>query len=154
MAGVLKISEAAAMGLHAGLYLAGNRGRAVTTREMAETLKVSEHHLAKVMGRLVKEGLVNSERGPSGGFRLGRDADEITLLEVYEAIDGSIRGEGCLLDEAVCEAEHCLLGDLIGRLNTEVRQYLAQAKLSQFGDLFHGRDQAEAAQCVRVAPRR
>ena len=153
MAGVLKISEAASMGLHAGLYLAEHRGRAVTTREMAETLKVSEHHLAKVMGRLAKQGLVRSERGPSGGFKLNRDADEITLLEFYEAIDGSISARGCLFNQAVCESEHCLLGDLISHLNTEVREFLGQAKLSQFGGLFNNGG-AQAAECAGLTPRR
>jgi len=134
VANILKISEAASMGLHAAMYLAENQDRAVTAREMAEEFKVSEHHLAKVMSRLVKVGLVKSERGPAGGFGLNRDGKEISLLEVYEAIDGAISNHGCLFDQVVCDGRHCILGGLIGQVNREVRDYLANTKLSDHAD--------------------
>jgi Rrf2 family protein len=125
------------MGLHGALYLSEHPGRVVTTREMAEAMVVSEHHLSKVMGRLVKEGLVKSVRGPSGGFSLNRNRREISLLEVYEAIEDPISTNGCLFDKVVCDGQHCLLGGLIGQINHEVRQYLSETKLGMIAGIFN-----------------
>ena len=87
---MLRISEAASIALHTMAYLARNKDRMVSTHEIAGAMGLSENHLAKVRQRLVKAGLVEAQRGPSGGFMLSRPAEDITLLEVYEAIEGPL----------------------------------------------------------------
>ena len=129
---MLKISDAANLALHAMSVLAATKGpgQASVTR-LAERLGVSEHHLAKVMQRLSKVGLVRSRRGPKGGFSLGRPADEILLMEVFEAIEGPIPERTCLLGRKVCKGDHCLLGDLIHSVNEQVREHLTRTRLSE-----------------------
>ena len=65
---MLKISEAATLALHTAFFLVTNPDRRLTTREMASTMGASEAHLSKVLQRLVHAGLVESVRGPKGGF--------------------------------------------------------------------------------------
>ncbi len=128
---ILNISEAASLGMHAVAFLAGTGDESSSTRQIAEAFSVSEHHLAKVLQRLSRAGLVRSIRGPKGGFVLARGADEITLLDVYRAIDGPIPGGECLLGSNVCRGEACILGDLLAKVNAEVMTYLADTRVSQ-----------------------
>lgn len=130
----LRISEAASLALHAMALLAGDERQPRPTRELAETLKVSGHHLAKVMQRLGRAGLVASQRGPHGGFRLARRRGSISLLEVYEAVEGPLPGHTCLLGKPACNGP-CALGGLMQKLGDDVKSYLARTTL---GDLASG----------------
>jgi Rrf2 family protein len=125
MNSILKISEAASLALHTMQHLAGNNDHQVTNRELATVLGASEAHLSKVLQRLAKVGLVHSVRGPKGGFTLGPRGGDVTLLEVYEAIDGPLSTSGCLLGHPVCRGEnYCMLGGLVASLNRQVKDYL------------------------------
>ncbi len=131
-----KISEAASMGLHAMVYLAGSTDRIVTTQEMAEKLNVSKDHLSKVLQRLTRARLVKSVRGPKGGFVLGKSADKITLLEIYEVIEGKLEKSDCILGEKACRGDDCIFGDLVTRIDGEVRVYLKGTCLQDLKDTF------------------
>lgn len=130
MSNIIKISEAASLGLHALLLLARNSEKTFSAGEISQALQVSEAHLAKVMQRLVKVGLVHSARGPHGGFVLGKSADEISLLDIYEAIEGPIAQVTCLLDKPICKNNQCAFGNLIHDINRQVAEHLARTKLS------------------------
>ena len=134
MSGPLRISEAASLALHAMVLLAAQGKEAMSTRQIGERLKVSDHHLSKVMQRLGRAGLVQSTRGPKGGFRLARQGSAITLLEIYEAVEGRLRQRDCLLGRPACQGG-CALSGLVNLLGQEVRDYLARTKL---GDLAMG----------------
>ena len=132
---LLKISEAASLAMHTMGLLAAEPGRLISTREMASRLRVSEAHLAKVMQRLGRGGLVRSQRGPKGGFRLVRRPEDITLLEVYEATEGPLREQRCLLGNPMCSG-NCIMGGLLERVGDEVRDYFATTRLSDFKGTF------------------
>jgi len=136
MASVLNISDAAALALHAMAFLASKPDRRLAAGEIASELQVSEAHLSKVMQRLAKAGLVKSARGPHGGFVLGRPADEIRLLDAYEAIEGPLGDNHCLLGIPTCGAKRCILGNLAEGVNSRVRGYLTKTKLSKLSDVF------------------
>jgi len=113
------------------MALLANRGeRRSTGQEIADILGGSVHHLAKVMQRLVRAGLVDSAVGPQGGFRLAKPAGRIKLLTIYEAIEGPLGETQCLLAKEVCEGNDCVLGELIQRLNREIHGYLQNATLA------------------------
>ena len=124
MSGSLKISEAASLALHTMVYLAGGPSAHYSAGKLAGVLCISEAHLAKVLQRLTKVGLLVSVRGPKGGFRLARKTDEITLLEVFEAIDGPFEPSECLMHDQTCGRMGCLFGDLLGDINRQVSEYL------------------------------
>lgn len=131
MSNILRISDAASIAIHTVYYLAVNNDNFYTTKEIATHLKVSENHLAKVMQRLAKADLVESVRGPKGGFKLGKACDSITLLDIYESIDGPLKPVNCLLGDSICD-NNCILGGLLVNLNTQVYDYFKLKKLSDF----------------------
>jgi Rrf2 family protein len=132
------MSDAASLALHATALLASDGRRVHSTRALAEALEVSEAHLSKVMQRLTKVGLVRSVRGPKGGFALDRSADETSLLDVYEAIEGPMERSLCLLGKEKCSAERCILGDALASADRILREYLTATKLSDLVDAFGG----------------
>ena len=118
MSGILKISEAAVLGLHAMVFIAKNHDKMATTKEIAGFHNASLAHLSKVMQRLVRAGMVKSVRGPKGGFKLGENGEKITLLQIYELFEGPIDMNNCLFDISVCGRKNCVFGNLIKEVNT------------------------------------
>ena len=134
MKGILRLSEAASMAYHALAVLSANQDRFRTAGEISRTISGSEAHLAKVMRRLVRAGLVRSTRGPGGGFKIAKPADEISLLDIYEAVEGKFRMTDCMLDEPCCEENNCIMGSLISSVNLEILEYFRSRKLSDFAE--------------------
>lgn len=139
MSSVLKISEAANLAMHAMGYLAANNGRMVSTGEIAQSIKVSENHLQKVMQRLHKAGLVKSIRGPKGGFELMRPPEEIVLMKVYEAIEGALNGNTCLFEKKVCDGANCILGGMVEEVNHKFKEYMSKTVISDLTEIFGGK---------------
>jgi Rrf2 family protein len=135
MSGVVKFTEASSLALHAMAILAAQHQRRVQIHAIGERLSVSTNHLAKVMQRLCKVGLIESVRGRGGGFLLRRDPSEITMLEVYEAIEGPLEICHCLFSPPKCCGD-CILGDTLATTNSLVREKLARTRLSHLAPLF------------------
>jgi len=140
MASLFKMSEAASLALHAMSFLAMDRKRKTSAKEIAARLQASEPHLAKVLQRLAKNGLVKSSRGPGGGFTLSRAASEITLLQIYETIEGPLEMTTCLFDHPICMGEQCIIGGLIGPVDRQAMDYLSKTRLSALNKIFAGED--------------
>jgi len=143
MATVLKVSDAASLAMHTMVLLALKPDRVVSTHEIASCLQVSEAHLSKVLQRLTREGLVKSVRGPRGGFKLGKTHRDLTLLDVYEAIEGRLESSECLLESRSCAGDKCILGFLLQSVNRQVRDYLTGTRLSELTDVYRRKDHAE-----------
>ena len=130
-------------------YLARTPDEHQTVGHIAGLLQCSEAHLSKVMQRLHRAGLVRSTRGPKGGYRLERPADAITLLNVYEVVEGRLDKAECLFETRVCRAGACILGDLLERVNRQINEYLSRTRLSDLSNVY---DTVEAcAKCKRQA---
>jgi Rrf2 family protein len=129
MAGVIQMSEAASIGIHTTLWLAQQPGELSRSSEICRRFGFSEAHFAKVMQALSRAGLVESVRGPRGGSRLARDPGAITLLEVFEALEGPLAADRCLLSPKVCPARCCPIGREMAALNRSLRKTLATATL-------------------------
>lgn len=130
MSGILHISEGASLALHAMALLADNPDKLISTHKIASELDVSEAHLAKVLQRLTKVGLLHSIRGPKGGFRLARNSDQITLLDVYQTIDGPLTETSCVFGTPICHRDRCVFGSLLGKIHGQVDRYFSDTKLS------------------------
>jgi len=135
MGGIVKFTEAASLGMHAMALLAARRNRRLQLGDIAEVLPGSTSHLAKVMQRLVKVGLVESVRGRGGGFVLRRDPSEISMLQVYEAIEGPLDVCECLFSAPACHGD-CILGNTLVEASTIVRNRLSRTLLSQLPRFF------------------
>ena len=131
MAGLLRISEAFALAFHAVAYLVSTEpGRPVSAADLASTFDVSEAHLAKVLQRLARAGILASKRGPKGGFSLACSPKKVTLLKIHSAVDGELDPTTCLLSDHVCPSGTCAMEKLLRAVYDEVHGHLSRTKLS------------------------
>jgi Rrf2 family protein len=93
----VRISAKADYAVRAAVTLAALEGDApVKAERLASQQDIPLNFLENILHQLKSRGIVNSQRGPDGGFRLARPADEITLADIIRACDGplaSVRGE-------------------------------------------------------------
>jgi Rrf2 family protein len=89
----MRFTSACVYDLRALVHLARHGGGPVASHTIAAAEGLSEKFLLKALMPLVKSGVLRSERGQGGGYRLVRPARSITLLDVVEALDGPVRGE-------------------------------------------------------------
>lgn len=129
MAELVRMSEATAIGLHAMVVLAEAEGP-VAAASMGGRLAVSPAHLSKVLQVLSRVGLLEARRGPNGGYALARQASTIRLLDVYEALEGPLRHDGCLFAKPVCSRDRCALGGVVSGVRREVFEYLGTTTLA------------------------
>ncbi len=103
----MQITRQADYAVRAVLYLAGlDNGQRAPTSEIARNQHIPPSFLAKIVSQLSVAGVVQTSRGARGGVSLARTSDDISLLEVVEAIDGPI-----VLNECVFDASACVFGD-------------------------------------------
>jgi Rrf2 family protein len=75
-------------GIHCLLWLVGPDGTSMSSRELAELQGVSPSFVAKIFPKLEKAGIVAASEGVRGGYRLARPANEISFLQIVDAIEG------------------------------------------------------------------
>ncbi len=138
MGQILKLSEPAGTAFHAMAFLAGKEDQWRSVRRMSKALHAPEDRLAKVMQLLHREHLVDSVMGPRGGYQLARASGRISLLDIYEAVEGKLGSCDCLMGHSVCAGRRCLLGGFLEQSTQRFREYLARTKLSEFKGLFPG----------------
>lgn len=84
----MKLPESTEWALHCTTALAQLPDDAASTARLAEHFALPVPYLSKQLARLVRAGILSATTGPRGGFRLGRSASQITVLDVVEAIGG------------------------------------------------------------------
>ncbi len=100
---------------HAGpVALAGISGRQ----------QISLSYLEQLFGKLRRRALVESVRGPGGGYRLGRAAAEISVAEIIDAVDEPVDATQCQGKENCLDERRCLTHDLWADLNTHMVEFL------------------------------
>ncbi|MHC9234948.1 RrF2 family transcriptional regulator [Pseudooceanicola sp. 502str34] len=116
------------------MYCGANNDRLVTKSEIAECCNTSENHLAQVINRLGQLGFLHTQRGRNGGITLGRPMEEITVGEVFRAVESSVpitecfaEGENtcplvsaCKLRPAIARATEAFYHELDGMLLSEL----------------------------------
>ena len=115
--------------------------------------------VAKVLKALAKEGVLASQRGVRGGYRLARPADRISMLEVIRALEGPVSLTACVDGaEGDCDVEQlCPVRGNWDRVNTAIRGALADVTLedmaipTMFGVPFHAAENAPASRIAGEA---
>ncbi len=95
-------SRRADYALQAMIYLASADKARTAAPEIAEHMGLSVHYLRQVLRELTRARLVISSPAPTGGYALARPADEITVLEIVEALEGPISVTECMLRGGPC----------------------------------------------------
>ncbi len=84
------------------LYLSGKPEEINMIDVIAREMQIPKSFLAKILQKLARASLVKSFRGVKGGFQLARLPEEISLLDVMEAIEGEVSLNVCALDRTLC----------------------------------------------------
>ena len=127
------ISKTGRYALQAACYLADPEleGSAVQAAEIAEATGVPKNYLSKILHQLARQGVLVSERGPRGGYRLAGEPEEIKLVTVVEAVDPSVTQPACLLGRSVCSDRNpCNAHASWSALTGEIRQFLGETSLA------------------------
>lgn len=100
----MQITRAADYAVRVMVYLASvPRGQKSPLNELAQATRVQDSFLSKILQRLVHQGMLVSQRGSGGGFVLNRAANQISLLDIVEAIEGPTQLNVCVGESGHCE---------------------------------------------------
>ena len=106
----------------------------VTLAEISGRQKISLSYLEQLFGKLRRHGLVESVRGPGGGYHLAKDMSEMSVADIILAVDEPIDATQCGGKEN-CQDDHkCLTHDLWATLNERIFDYLGSVSLRQLVD--------------------
>ncbi len=131
MSKIITLSEAASIALH-GMILIAKTEQKLNVNQISELIGSSRHHVAKVFQRLAKENFVSSNRGPSGGFVLKKTPNEISLLNLYEVIEGPVVVDGCASSKQDCPFGKCVMGTISNDLASQFKDFLGSKHLSDY----------------------
>ncbi|WP_092402781.1 MULTISPECIES: Rrf2 family transcriptional regulator [Candidatus Ichthyocystis] len=103
--------------------------RPVTLAGISERQKISLSYLEQLFGKLRKHGLVESIRGPGGGYIIARQMDKITVADIVTAVDEPIDSAMTESFGEITEDKKCLTQDLWNNLNNIILDYLRSVSL-------------------------
>ncbi|MGB2758086.1 MAG: Rrf2 family transcriptional regulator [Acidimicrobiia bacterium] len=98
----MQFSRTCDYAIRAALVLAD--GARHKSKDVAEEAGIPPAFAPQVLGHLVRAGIVASTAGQRGGYRLCRQPDEVTLLDLIEAMEGPLKSTRCVLSDASCNA--------------------------------------------------
>jgi Rrf2 family transcriptional regulator, iron-sulfur cluster assembly transcription factor len=106
----------------------------VTLAGISERQKISLSYLEQLFGKLRRRALVESVRGPGGGYNLARDPSKVTVADIISAVEETIDSTQCGGRENCHENTRCMTHDLWEELNATVHGFLAGVTLAQLVD--------------------
>jgi len=105
--------------------------RAIALSDIAARQEISLSYLEQLFARLRRQGLVQSHRGPGGGYRLARSAAATSIAEIVLAVDEPLRATRCGAKSPGCmmNGERCLTHDLWEETGRQIEAWLASVSL-------------------------
>jgi len=127
---MLKLTKKADYGLIALRHLAASR-KSASAKDIAEAYRIPTALLSKILQNLARAGLLVSEQGTHGGYRLARDPHEITALEVIRTIDGPIILTHCFTEHAECDqSDLCPVREPLRKVHEGILRLLSSISIS------------------------
>src|ERR1022692_2043679 len=144
--GMLKLTKKADYGLMAMKHLAEHSDQgACSAKEVAEAYGIPQEALAKILQRLAKVGLLQSQHGMNGGYTLARDPRMISAFEVIQAIDGPLFITSCVTVRGECGQRHrCNIREPLRKVNDSIEAVLKRIKIS------HMREEPETVESAAI----
>ncbi|PRY84565.1 RrF2 family transcriptional regulator [Mongoliibacter ruber] len=127
-------SKACQYGIKAVIYIwqQSLKGNKVGAKEVAEHVDVPEPFTAKILQDLVRKKLIGSQKGPNGGFYVGKEHESFTLKDLVVAIDGDELFSGCSLGLKECsEINPCPLHNEVKKVRTHIIGMLTKKTLRE-----------------------
>jgi Rrf2 family protein len=131
---------------HEALGRSRARGKgSASAKDVADSFGIPPEALAKILQRLAKAGLLHSQHGTNGGYRLARAAHTISAFEVIQAIDGPLFITSCVTVRGECgQSDRCNIREPLRKVNESIEAVLKRIKIS------HMREEPEVAETVAV----
>jgi FeS assembly SUF system regulator len=129
---MLRISKLTDYAIMVMAELSAAAGQVVSAQTLAERCSLELPTVSKLLKLLSREGLVRSFRGASGGYRIERAAEDISVAEIITAIEGPIAMTECSIDPGLCQQEDsCNLRSNWQRISTAVAEAMEQVSLAE-----------------------
>jgi Rrf2 family protein len=127
----MNLSKSVTYGMIAMGYIAKQTDAPwVLTEEISKEFDIPYDFLVKIMSQLARTGLLRSKRGPHGGFSLAQPAQEISLLEIIEAVDGSMKNFYAIAEQAKKQRFAVNMEAICNKAADQAMAILKKAKLS------------------------
>lgn len=131
----MRLSTKGRYGVRVLLDLALHRGEGSRTlTAIAKSQGISQKYMSRLLPRLVRTGIIQSNRGIEGGYTLGKEPSEISFLEIIEAMEGRIQLAPCVRTRACPRISICPVMNTWGEMNEGVRDVLAHYTLQDVLD--------------------
>ena len=129
----MRLTRAGEYAVRCVLYLCGqDRGLIVPRREVAQSMEIPEQFLGKIAQQLARAGILEIVQGAKGGLRLVVAPDQVTLLDVVEAVIGEIFLNDCLLRPSSCSrVNSCAVHQVWFKARAQLRETLASATFAE-----------------------
>jgi Rrf2 family transcriptional regulator, iron-sulfur cluster assembly transcription factor len=148
----MQFSASIEYAIHGLVYLAvTGRPQAVMLGSIAGAIAVPESYLRKVFQQMARAGLVASHRGVKGGFTLARDAGQINLADVVEAIDGTLPAYTCQREKRKCaDVDPCLVSGIFAEARKKMDEVLRGTSIEALARTIAARSPGwlKVVQCV------
>ena len=126
----MQLTRQADYGARTVLYLSTTQ--MASTAEIASAQSIPREYLFKIIQLLARSGIISTHRGAWGGVSLARSPEEITLLDVFEAIEGPLAINRCLVKQGDCPREaYCSIHDELFRVQASLRRALAETNFAR-----------------------
>ncbi len=125
----MRLTRAGEYGVRCALYLAAQeQGKIVSRKEIAKAMEMPDQFLAKIAQQLARSGFIEIIQGAKGGYRLLVSPEELTLLEVVEAMTGKIFLNDCVMRPSSCTRNSsCAVHLVWERARNQMRETLRAA---------------------------
>ncbi len=135
---MLKLTKKADYALMAMKHLADHSAAGVgsaSAKDVADSFGIPPEALAKILQKLAKAGLLQSQHGTNGGYRLARAAHTISAFEVIQAIDGPLFITSCVTTRGACgQSERCNIREPLRKVNESIEAVLKRIKISHMSE--------------------
>lgn len=129
---MLKLTKKADYALMAMKHLAERSSQgSLSAKDVADAYGIPPEALAKILQKLVKAGLLQSQHGTNGGYMLARPAHTISAFEVIQAIDGPLFITSCITVRGECgQSDRCNIREPLRKVNESIEAVLKRIKIS------------------------
>lgn len=133
------LSNTSKYAIRAVIYLAlySSTEKRIGIKEISSKLDIPTPFLGKILQRLAKQKILSSTKGPHGGFSLKIPANDISIMEIVEIIDGTESFDVCVIRTTKCSHdEPCSLHDKISPLRSQMRSVFMTETIADLASEF------------------
>lgn len=133
------LSNTCKYGIRAVIYISvyATDKKKVGIKEISSELDIPSPFLGKILQTLSKHKILDSTKGPNGGFRLSKPAEEIPLMDIVEIIDGTEIFDTCLVRTSECsDDDPCGLHDNVTAIRKQLKNFFMNQTIHDLGTEF------------------